>query len=57
MSKLSIENVENYNLVYKESLNIFFEKYIVLINEYIKHCLENIIIQDKRYYNILYKKV
>ena len=56
MCKLSIQNVENYNLVYQESSNIFFEKYIVIINEYIKHCLENIIIQDKTYYNYIIQK-
>ena len=56
MCKISIKNIDNYNLVYKESSSQLFKKYIEIINEYIKHCLENINIQDKTYYKYILEK-
>ena len=56
MCKISIKNIDNYNLVYKESSSQLFKKYIEIINEYIKHCLENINIQDQTYYKYILEK-
>ena len=56
VSNNSLKNVDNFNLAYQESSNDIFAKYILLINEFIKHCQDNINIQNQTYYKYILRK-
>jgi len=56
MSKNSIDNLDAYNLTYNYSIDDIFSKYILLINEYINHFIENIYTEDKKYFEYILQK-
>ena len=56
ISKNCIQNVDNYNLSFQDTCTTIFAKYLLLINEYLKHCLDNIYIQNQVYYTYVIKK-
>uniref|UniRef100_A0A6C0AX57 Uncharacterized protein n=1 Tax=viral metagenome TaxID=1070528 RepID=A0A6C0AX57_9ZZZZ len=56
ISKNNIQNTDNYNKKFQDLPNIIFIKYITLINDYLKHCLDNIFIQNQTYYIYIIKK-
>ena len=41
-SKNYINNIENYNISFQDNYSTIVSKYLLIINEYIKHCLDNI---------------
>ena len=61
MSKLtettnySLQNLSNYKNDIKESSNLIFFKYVELVNNYIYLFFETIFMQNKNYYNYLFK--
>lgn len=56
ISKNNIQNTDNYNKNFQDLPNSIFIKYITLINDYLKHSLDNIFIQNERYYIYIIKK-
>jgi len=56
ISKYSIQNIENYNNDFQDTLTTIFTKYMTIINEYLKHCLDNILIQNQQYYIYVIKR-
>jgi hypothetical protein len=49
LSKNFVNNVDNYNISFQNNTSTIFVKYIQIINEYLKHCLDNIHIQNRNY--------
>ena len=56
ISKNNIQNTDNYNKNFQDLPNSIFIKYITLINDYLKHSLDNIFIQNETYYIYIIKK-
>ena len=56
ISKNNIQNTDNYNKNFQDLPNAIFVKYISIINYYLKHCLDNIFIQNEKYYIYVIKK-
>ena len=56
ISQNCIQNIDNYNISFQDTCTTIFAKYTVIINEYLKHCLDNIYIQNKAYYTYIIKK-
>ena len=56
VSKNNIQNIENYNNIFQDSSSIIFIKYMTIINEYLKHFLDNIFIQNPQYYIYVVKR-
>ena len=52
----SISNLENYNTTCPSTFVTIFTKYMTIINEYLKHCLDNIFIQNIQYYTYIIKR-
>ena len=55
-SKHFIQNVDNYNTTFKDTCTTIFAKYMLIINEFLKHCIDNVFIQNKAYYVYVVKK-
>jgi len=56
ISKNSILNIDNYNKTFQDSSTTIFLKYMNIINDYLKHCLDNIFIKNPNYYIYIIKK-
>jgi len=56
ISKNSILNIDNYNKTFQDSSTTIFLKYMNIINDYLKHCLDNIFIKNTNYYTYIIKK-
>ena len=56
ISQNCIQNIDNYNISFQDTCSTICAKYTVIINEYLKHCLDNIYIQNKAYYTYIIKK-
>ena len=56
ISKNFIQNVDNYNKNFADTSATIFAKYMVLLSEYLKHCLDNIYIQNITYYKYVIKR-
>ena len=56
VSKNSIQNIDNYNISFQDTCTTIFSKYMVVINEYLKHCLDKVYIQNLQYYTYVIKK-
>ena len=56
ISKNCIQNINNYNISFQDTCTTIFAKYTDIINEYLKHCLDNIYIQNPTYYTYVIKK-
>ena len=54
--KKNINNIENYNITFQDGHSIIFNKYLLSINEYLKHFLDNIYIQNPNYYTYVLKR-
>ena len=52
----SLFNVENYNKNIDIDKNMIVEKYISIINEYLLHACDNIVIPNYTYYLFVLKK-
>lgn len=53
ISKNFIQNVDNYNIIFQDNCTTIFTKYMLIISEYLKHCLDNIYSQNPTYYKYL----
>ena len=51
-----IQNVDNYNSKFQDTPSTIFIKYSTIINEYLKHCFDNIYIQNPIYYTYIIKR-
>ena len=49
ISKYYVQNTDNYNKNFEDTSTTIFTKYIIIINEYLKQCLDNIFIQNPIY--------
>ena len=49
ISKYYIQNSDNYNKQFEDTSTTIFAKYMIIINEYLKQCLDNIFIQNPTY--------
>ena len=49
LSKNSLQNIDSYQKVFQDNYHTVVFKYIQLINEYLKHCLDNVYIQNPNY--------
>ena len=56
ISKKHINNIDNYNISFQDNHSTIFNKYLLIINEYLKHCLDNIYIQNPIYYIYIIKQ-
>ena len=56
MSKYSVENLDNYNVNYKDDIDTIYRKYELLIEEYINHCSENIYGNNEIYNKYILEK-
>lgn len=54
--KKNINNIENYNITFQDNHSTIFNKYLLSINEYLKHFLDNIYIQNTNYYTYVLKR-
>lgn len=54
--KKNINNIDNYNISFQDGHFIIFNKYLLSINEYLKHFLDNIYIQNTNYYTYVLKR-
>ena len=50
MSRNHVQNIDNYNITFQDNYSTVFAKYMLIINEYLKHYLDNIYIQNSTYY-------
>ena len=55
-SKNLISNSNNYNISFQDNLFTIFSKYLLIINEFLKHSHENIYIQNQSYYGFILKQ-
>jgi hypothetical protein len=53
ISKNFIQNTDNYNITFQDNCTTIFTKYMLIISEYLKHCLDNIYSQNPIYYKYL----
>ena len=56
LSKNHINNIDNYNISFQDNYSTIFTKYLLIIDEYLKHCLDNIYIQNPIYYIYIIKR-
>jgi hypothetical protein len=56
LSKNFVNNVDNYNISFQDTSSTIFVKYIQIVNEYLKHCLDNIHIQNPTYLIYIIKR-
>lgn len=56
ISKNSIQNIDNYYKTFQDSSTTIFLKYMTIINDYLKHCLDNMFIKNINYYTYIVKK-
>lgn len=56
ISKYSLMNINNYNINFQDTFANIFIKYMTIINEYLKHYLDNITIQNYEYYLYIIKR-
>lgn len=56
ISKNYINNIENYNISFQDNFSTIFTKYLSVINEFLKHSLDNIFIQNPGYYVYVLKQ-
>jgi hypothetical protein len=56
LSKNQIQNIDNYNITFQNTSIDIFTKYMLIINEYLKHFIDNIYIQNPIYYNYILKR-
>ena len=52
-SKISIQNTNNYNISFQDNYSTIFSKYMLIINEFLKHYHDNIYIQNQIYSNYI----
>ena len=50
MSRNHVQNIDNYNITFQDNYSTIFTRYMLIINEYLKHYLDNIYIQNPTYY-------
>jgi len=50
ISKNYINSIENYNISFQDNFSTIFTKYLSIINEFLKHSLDNIFIQNPGYH-------
>ena len=50
MSRNHVQNIDNYNITFQDNYSTVFAKYMLIINEYLKHYHDNIYIQNSTYY-------
>ena len=50
ISRNHIQNIDNYNITFQDTYSTIFAKYMLIINEYLKHYFDNIYIQNPTYY-------
>lgn len=53
ISKNFIQNVDNYNITFQDNCTTIFTKYMLIISEYLKHCLDNVYSQNPTYYKYI----
>tara|TARA_E500000178_G_C17000421_1_gene745358 strand:+ start:304 stop:1011 length:708 start_codon:yes stop_codon:yes gene_type:complete len=56
LSKNHIHNIELYNSYITENIYDIFNKYILIITDYFKHCSDNMTIQNIQYKNYIIKQ-
>ena len=56
LSRNHIQNLDNYKNSFDDSAATIFTKYMILINEYLKHGEHNIYIQNPIYFNYVLKR-
>jgi hypothetical protein len=56
ISKNFIQNTDNYNIAFQDNCTTLFSKYMQIISEYLKHCHDNIFIQNPIYYKYVIKR-
>lgn len=56
ISKNYIENIDNYNNMFEDSITVIVIKYMTIINEYLKHTLDNVFIQNPVYFTYVIKR-
>jgi len=55
-SRNHIQNIDNYKNTFDETTNTIFNKYLLIIKEYLEHSNTNIYIQNEKYHNYVLKR-
>jgi len=55
-NKNAVHNLDNYKNFFEDSAATIFDKYTIIINEYLKHANDNIVIQNTKYFLYIMKK-
>tara|TARA_B110001450_G_scaffold256463_1_gene287085 strand:- start:13605 stop:14405 length:801 start_codon:yes stop_codon:yes gene_type:complete len=56
MSNLSLNNINNYNLKYTNSISEIYTKYVTIISEYLIQVKENLYMKDEIYFKYIINK-